>query len=271
MSSTRWRNTVTSPSGSTARWTPARTCPGCARSAADERAGAGHRVAAGPVLGPLLRRPALRPRTAVPAPGDGRLLPLEVERWCARADTVDLQVLERCEGAVLDVGCGPGRLVAELAARGRPVLGVDISPAAVARTPRLVGRTLTRSVFEPLPGEGRWDTVLLFDGNLGIGGAPSALLRRTARLLRVGGFLIAETVPMNVDERAEVRLVSGVGTDPEGEAAFPLGPPRHTRAAAARPRTAGAPPISGRRADAPSSPCAPAAPAAAPNRRTAGP
>ncbi|MFF5361989.1 class I SAM-dependent methyltransferase [Streptomyces scabiei] len=167
--------------------------------------------------------------------GDGWLLPLEVERWCARADTVDLQVLERCEGAVLDVGCGPGRLVAELAARGRPVLGVDISPAAVARTVRLGGQALTRSVFDPLPGEGRWDTVLLLDGNLGIGGDPSALLRRMAQLLRTEGLLIVETVPMDVDERAEVRLVSGVGTEAEGEAAFPwarLGTPallRHAR------------------------------------------
>ena len=43
---------------------------------------------------------------------DGWLLPLEVERWCAQADAVDLTVLARCEGTVLDVGCGPGRLVA---------------------------------------------------------------------------------------------------------------------------------------------------------------
>ena len=50
---------------------------------------------------------------------DGWLLPLEVERWCAQADAADLSVLRRCEGAVLDVGCGPGRLVAALAARGR--------------------------------------------------------------------------------------------------------------------------------------------------------
>jgi SAM-dependent methyltransferase len=149
------------------------------------------------------------------------MLPLEVERWCARADEVDLQVLERCEGAVLDVGCGPGRLVAELAARGRPVLGVDVSRAAVARTRRLGGQALTRSVFEPLPGEGRWDTALLLDGNLGIGGAPATLLCRLAQLLCSGGLLIAETVPVDVDERAEVHLVGGAGPEADAEAAFP--------------------------------------------------
>ncbi|MFE9681311.1 class I SAM-dependent methyltransferase [Streptomyces sp. NPDC006285] len=166
---------------------------------------------------------------------DGWLLPLEVERWCARADAVDLQVLGRCEGAVLDVGCGPGRLVAELAARGRPVLGIDVSRAAVAHTLRLGGQALTRSVFDPLPGEGRWDTALLLDGNLGIGGTPSALLGRLAELLRPGGLLIAETVPVDVDERAEVRLVSGAEAGRGTGAAFRwarLGTPallRHAR------------------------------------------
>ncbi|MGW7541620.1 class I SAM-dependent methyltransferase [Streptomyces sp. NPDC054770] len=137
---------------------------------------------------------------------DGWLLPLDVERWCARADPVDLAVLDRCEGAVLDVGCGPGRLVAELAARGRTVLGIDVSAAAVGHTVRLGGQALRRSVFEPLPGEGRWGTVLLMDGNVGIGGDPHALLERVARLLARDGLLIAETTPVDVDERARVRL-----------------------------------------------------------------
>ncbi|MGX1914811.1 class I SAM-dependent methyltransferase [Streptomyces phaeochromogenes] len=153
--------------------------------------------------------------------GDGWLLPLDVERWCARADTVDRQVLDRCESAVLDVGCGPGRLVTELAARGRTALGIDISEAAVAHTLDLGGPALRRSVFEPLPGEGRWNTTLLLDGNLGIGGDPRALLRRVAQLLLPDGLLIAETVPADVDERADVRLVRGTGAQGATGAAFP--------------------------------------------------
>ncbi|MFG2966335.1 MULTISPECIES: class I SAM-dependent methyltransferase [unclassified Streptomyces] len=137
---------------------------------------------------------------------DGWLLPLEVERWCARADPVDRAVLDRCEGAVLDVGCGPGRLVTELAFRGRTVLGIDVSAAAVEHTVRLGGQALRRSVFEPLPGEGRWGTVLLMDGNVGIGGDPGTLLGRAAQLLVPGGLLIAETAAVDVDERADVHL-----------------------------------------------------------------
>jgi SAM-dependent methyltransferase len=174
--------------------------------------------------------PALTPGTALPWPtawsadpyadalragrgplflrrSDGWLLPLEVERWCADADPVDLAVLDRCEGAVLDVGCGPGRLVAELASRGRPVLGIDVSEAAVTQTIRLGGPALHRSVFDPLPGEGRWNTALLIDGNVGIGGDPHVLLDRLAQLLTPGGLLIVETAPVDIDERVSVEVV----------------------------------------------------------------
>jgi SAM-dependent methyltransferase len=150
---------------------------------------------------------------------DGWLLPLEVERWCAGPDSADLTVLERCRGTVLDIGCGPGRLVAELAARGRTALGIDISPAAVAHTVRGGGSALLRSVFDPLPREGSWDTALLMDGNIGIDGDPSALLGRLAGIVGPGGSLIVETAPVGVDpdldERVRVRVDNGNGAPGE--------------------------------------------------------
>ncbi|WP_327668591.1 MULTISPECIES: class I SAM-dependent methyltransferase [unclassified Streptomyces] len=164
---------------------------------------------------------------------DGWLLPLEVERWCARADAVDRQVLQRCEGAVLDVGCGPGRLVAELAGQGRTALGVDVSDAAVAHSRGLGGQALCRSVFDPLPGEGRWNTVLLMDGNIGIGGEPAALLARVGQLLAPGGMLIVEAAPVDVDERASVQVTDSPGRS--GGHPFPwarLGTPALLRYAA---------------------------------------
>ena len=141
--------------------------------------------------------------------GDGWLLPLEVERWCAAPDAADLTVLGRCRGAVLDIGCGPGRLVAALAALGRPTLGIDVSPEAVARTLRTGGSALHRSVFDPLPREGSWGTALLIDGNIGIGGDPHALLARVGHLVAEDGLLLAETAPLDVDERVQVRVFDG--------------------------------------------------------------
>ncbi|MFI2733707.1 class I SAM-dependent methyltransferase [Streptomyces sp. NPDC018711] len=143
---------------------------------------------------------------------DGWLLPLDVQRWCAGTDAADESVLARCHGAVLDIGCGPGRLVAALAERGRRALGIDVAPAAVSQTVRRGGTALCRSVFDPLPGEHRWDTALLMDGNIGIGGDPAALLERTSGLLAPGGRLLAEAASVEVDERYEVRLDDGRGT-----------------------------------------------------------
>ncbi|MEV6025696.1 methyltransferase domain-containing protein [Streptomyces sp. NPDC052036] len=139
------------------------------------------------------------------------LLLLDVERWCAAPDAADTSVLRRCTGPVLDVGCGPGRLVAALAARGLPALGVDVSPAAVSRTRSLGGSALRRSVFDRLPREGRWGTVLLMDGNVGIGGDPAVLLARLHDLVRPGGRLLAEAAPQDVDERLTVRVEDARG------------------------------------------------------------
>ncbi|MEV6485988.1 class I SAM-dependent methyltransferase [Streptomyces sp. NPDC051576] len=169
---------------------------------------------------------------------DGWLLPLEVERWCAAADAADHEVLRRSQGAVLDVGCGPGRLVAALAAQGRRVLGIDVSEAAVAHTVRLGGQALRRSVFDPVPGEGRWDTALLLDGNIGIGGDPRALLHRMSQLLAPGGMLIAETAVVDVDEQVQVRVADGRGATGTPFPWARLGTPallRYARAAGWRP------------------------------------
>ncbi|MEZ0065242.1 SAM-dependent methyltransferase [Streptacidiphilus sp. MAP12-20] len=141
----------------------------------------------------------------------GERVPLHVERWCGEPDGADASLLARAlrRGVpTLDIGCGPGRLVTALQRCGLPALGVDVTHAAVVRTVGLGGSALCRSVFDRLPGEGRWGTALLADGNLGIGGDPLALLTRAAELLAPGGQLLVEVEPAEVDERLTVRLES---------------------------------------------------------------
>lgn len=123
---------------------------------------------------------------------EGTALRVPVEDWTRAPDRADQQLLALCAGPTLDVGCGPGRLTAELAARGQVVLGIDLVSEAVAQTRGRGGSALLRSVFDPVPGEGRWETALVADGNVGIGGDPAALLHRIRRLLAPGGRVVAE-------------------------------------------------------------------------------
>jgi SAM-dependent methyltransferase len=131
-------------------------------------------------------------RHAVLTTRDGSVIPLFVDRWSAAPGPEELTVLDRAVGPVLDVGCGPGRHVHELAARRVVALGVDISGDAVAFARERGSIVLQRSVFGRLPNEGRWRTALLMDGNIGIGGNAVALLRRLRAVLTPHGSVLAE-------------------------------------------------------------------------------
>jgi hypothetical protein len=48
------------------------------------------------------------------------------------------------------------------------------------------------SVFDRVPGEGIWQTALLVDGNVGIGGDIPALLSRCRDLLAASGEIVVE-------------------------------------------------------------------------------
>ena len=123
------------------------------------------------------------------------LHPLPVASWTGTADEQDLELLGLCRGATIDVGCGPGRLTLALQQLGHDAIGVDVVDEAVRQTCRRGARAVTADVFGPVPGEGRWDSALLADGNIGIGGDPVALLRRVRQLLRPAGRAVVELAP----------------------------------------------------------------------------
>lgn len=136
----------------------------------------------------------------VRSPARGRALDITTWSQMSSADTL---LVSRCEGPVLDIGCGPGRFVEALGARGVPALGIDVSRGAVSRTSHRGACALLRDVHERVPAEGRWGTMLLADGNIGIGGDPEAMLRRCRELLRDGGIALVEADP---DDDADTRM-----------------------------------------------------------------
>jgi len=147
----------------------------------------------------------------------GDRITLDLDRWRAEPDAAELALLSWLPDPVLDIGCGPGRVTAAIAAAGRPSLGIDPSPVAVHEATRRGAAALRRSVFGPLPGEGRWGSALLLDGNIGIGGDPSALLARVAQLLRRGGHAVVEVdAPGTPTEELLVRIEVSSGA-PDGQ------------------------------------------------------
>jgi len=145
---------------------------------------------------------------------DGTRMPLAVDQWIDAAPG-DKSLVDRCHGPTLDVGSGPGRLTIALAERGVPALGIDVTPYAVQMAQSSGALAMLRDVFGRVPGAGRWMTVLLADGNIGIGGDPAALLQRVSQLLAPGGQALVEVQPPGVAlriERVRLRREDATGT-----------------------------------------------------------
>jgi SAM-dependent methyltransferase len=145
----------------------------------------------------------------------GRAQTLPLERWLAPVDAADRVLLAHAAAPVLDIGCGPGRHLAALAALGHDGLGLDLSPVAVRLARARGAEAILRSVFADVPRAGRWQTALLLDGNIGIGGAPRALLARARALVAPGGSVLVETGPPGTPTRQmRVRLESAETVSP---------------------------------------------------------
>jgi SAM-dependent methyltransferase len=140
----------------------------------------------------LRRAAAGRPALLTLRDGHGAEQRIDPALWCRPRLPGDAGLVARCSGPSLDIGCGPGRLTAALTASGTPALGIDVSAEAVRQARQRGAVALRRDVFRPLPGHGRWHSLLLADGNIGIGGDPGALLARCRELLGPGGRLHAE-------------------------------------------------------------------------------
>jgi SAM-dependent methyltransferase len=162
-------------------------------------------------------------RLRLTAHGGPRAVPtghstLDVDRYVGPADAVDVEVLRAARGPVLDVGCGPGRMVHAALREGLPALGIDVSVAAVAVAQERGLPVLQRSVFGHVPVARGWGSVLLLDGNVGIGGDPTGLLIRCAQLVARWGAVLVETHPVAARDRA----FDAVVTDDAGRRSLPF-------------------------------------------------
>lgn len=139
--------------------------------------------------------------------------------WSGPATTGERELLRALRGPVLDVGCGPGRMLAAARELGLASMGIDSSPAAVKLATDGGGAAILGSIFDPVPHERGWGSALLLDGNIGIGGNIRVLLERVASVLAPGGHVLAEAEAAAFLDVAFVAVLED--SDGRASAAFP--------------------------------------------------
>jgi arsenite methyltransferase len=133
----------------------------------------------------------------------GRLIAWNWLRETAAANDIALQLLDPQPGErICEIGFGPGRSLARLAAAGAHVLGVDISPDMVRLARRRNAAAITADQLQVIAGDG---TALPVDDNtidaalsvhsIYFWADPHAVLTEIRRALRPGGRLILALRP----------------------------------------------------------------------------
>jgi SAM-dependent methyltransferase len=110
--------------------------------------------------------------------------------------------LEHAHGRVLDIGCNAGRHALYLQQRGFDVLGVDVSPLAIAAAKeRGLKNAKVLSIDELSAHLGVFDTIVMLGNNFGLfrsAATARRLLKRFKSFTSPGATLIAES--LNVHE-----------------------------------------------------------------------
>ena len=141
---------------------------------------------------------------------------LDVARFLTAPSAAECKIVRSLPGPILDLGCGPGRMLQAAYSAGHPALGVDISAESIAIAHARGLQARHCSVFDELPDEGGWGAAMLVDGNVGIGGDPLRLLRRCANLIRPGGTLLIEAHPEPRRDRRFNAVLVGEDGQPSG-------------------------------------------------------
>lgn len=101
-------------------------------------------------------------------------------------------VIKPCAGKrVLEVGCGTGKWLSEVAALGCDVAGLDPSAEMLARAQAVFGADLRLGVAERLPWANSTFDAVLYVNALHHFSDPGGAIREAARVLRAGGRLLS--------------------------------------------------------------------------------
>lgn len=119
---------------------------------------------------------------------DGYVFARDASHYFTRPEEwqpLERQACHQAAGRVLDVGCGAGRHAVVLAEEGLDVVGLDVSPGAVAVSRDRGVRAHLGDVTRLDTDLGRFDTFLLLDNNLGLLGSAERAPVVLANLARV--------------------------------------------------------------------------------------
>lgn len=140
--------------------------------------------------------------TDVTSPPSRRTPPKAVQRWSASDYAANgrfvqdlaadvLEMLAPCRGErILDLGCGDGRLTAEIKAAGADVLGVDLSDDLLA-VARERGLDVEKIDGHELPFDNEFDAVFS-NAALHWMRAPELMVAGVAQALKPGGRFVGE-------------------------------------------------------------------------------
>jgi SAM-dependent methyltransferase len=92
-------------------------------------------------------------------------------------------------GSVMEVGCGPGLMLAAFHRRGWRVLGIERNEPVAEAARRALSLNIVTTPVEALPADARFDLIIMFHVLEHIG-EPVELLRECAERLAPGGRLI---------------------------------------------------------------------------------
>ncbi|HMD32845.1 MAG TPA: class I SAM-dependent methyltransferase [Candidatus Acidoferrales bacterium] len=92
-------------------------------------------------------------------------------------------------GNVLEVGCGPGLMLAAFHRRGWKVLGIERNEAVAGAARQALGLEIVTTPVEQLPVDSRFDLIVMFQVFEHLGD-PMPVLRECARRLAPGGRLL---------------------------------------------------------------------------------